>query len=105
MPPSSYINNGFDLEALRGHSHLEAAAVAAHHYPPHYHGPHSYEIESNNNEMMFLDAANPGEAPFHHSAMNTASGGITASTLDFHLPHEVIGGGHFEDHVQPQFST
>ena len=43
---------------------------------------------------------NPGEAPFHHSVMNAALRGIMASTLDFHIPHEVIdAGGHFEDHV------
>ena len=85
MPPN-YANNGFDLEVLRGQSHLEGHHYA--HYQPHY------EME-NNNEMMFLEAQS-GD-PLYHPTTSVTS-------MDFHMHHEVIGT-QFDDHVHPQFTS
>ena len=100
---------GFDLEVLRGHhqSHLEAAAQAAHHHyaanaGPHYPGGH-YEMD-NNNEMMFIEAATatsatPAGDSYHPSAL--------VAPMEFNMAaHEaMIGGGQFEDHVHPHFTS
>ena len=114
IPPPNYANStstnmaGFDLEVLRGHhqSHLEAAAAAHHHYAaagggPHY--PGHYEMD-NNNEMMFIEAA---------TATSVASGdsyhpsSALVTPMEFNMAtHEVmIGGGQFEDHVHPHFTS
>ena len=116
LPPNYHGTNsmaGFDLEVLRGHhqSHLEAAAHAAHqHYAaaagagPHYPGTAGHYEMDNNNEMMFIEAA---------TATSVASGdsyhpsSALVTPMEFNMAtHEVmIGGGQFEDHVHPHFTS